>query len=508
MSDNADIVQIKSQSFKTKFRFIDVLVLIVFISTAFLGLYLFRKDLMRTFEARDVEPAGIIILRNNIVQRRHEDRVVWDRIFKDSPVYPGDLIRSAELSSATIDIERNEIDLNEFSLIRIQRFMGGYGKFRIELQEGNISVTSALESSGIVLDLKGTHVQTSSGTVLSASATEEGISVQVNEGKAELLTEAGGQTQTREISQGSMVAFDTQGTERIIPAVVVMKPASNARYLKNDSQPFPVNFSWSRLNLDEGETLRLEIAGDMYFKYNYRMLNIPDNSAQLFLNAGRWHWRLLYRGSALNKGQFIIVDSTGPALLSPVSGSVIRYADIMSSQLRFQWADKQGASGYIVEINDTRDFSSFSEDKKIKQTTTSSLIYSELSEGVWYWRVKPVFPSMYEGESSFSDVASFKIEKTSGGAAPEVEIPVIPAEQAAASRAHAIRSSVSEPAVAVKPEPVRPPRYHTIQPGDTLGRVSNRYYNDPMQWIRIVSANNISNPDLIYPGQVFLIPYF
>ncbi|MCL2196943.1 MAG: LysM peptidoglycan-binding domain-containing protein [Treponema sp.] len=503
MGDNALDVQLKKPSVSGKFRLLDIFVLIVFISTAILGLYLFRQDLMRTFENRDVEPAGIIIIRNNIIQRRHENRVAWDRIFKDSPVYPGDLIRSAELSSATIDIERNEIDLNEYSLIRIQRSMGGYGNFHIELQEGNISVTCAAESPGITLNLMGTQVQTSSGTVLNASATEEGIAVQVSEGKAEIKYE--GQEKTQEISEGAMIAFDSYGAERIIPSAVVMRPAPNARYLKSGADPVLVKFLWNRVNLDEGEELRLEIAGDVYYTYNYRMLNNLFNSAQLTLNAGRWHWRLLHHGTVLYKGQFAIVDSSGPALLTPVSGSIFRYNDVASSQFRFQWADKQGASGYLIEINNTADFSS---PLKIKQTTAPSLIFSELEEGTWFWRVKPVFPSMYEGETGYSSVASFKIEKTSNAQPSSVEIPVIPAAQAAESRAQAIKSSVTEPAVAVKPEPAKPPRYHTIQPGDTLGRVSNRYYNDPMQWIRIVTANNITNPDLIYPGQTFLIPYF
>ncbi|MCL2211775.1 MAG: LysM peptidoglycan-binding domain-containing protein [Treponema sp.] len=508
MSDTTDIVQEKTppvigrSGAPLQFRFIDITVLIVFISTAFLGLYLFRQDLMRTFETRDMEPAGVIIIRNNIIQRRHEDRVAWDRIFKDSPVYPGDLIRSAELSSATIDIERNEIDLNEYSLIRIQRAMSGYGNYHIELQEGNISVTCAAESSGITLNLMGTQVQTSSGTVLNAYATEEGIAVQVCEGKAEVKYE--GQEKAQEISEGAMISFDSYGAERIIPSAVVMKPLPNARFLKSGAEPAQIDFLWNRVNLDDSEGLRLEIAGDMYFTYNYRMFNNLDNSTQLPLNAGRWHWRLLHHGTVLNKGQFIIVDSSGPAVLTPVSGSVFRYSDIDLSQLRFQWADKQGASGYLIEINNTRDFSA---PLKTKQTTASSLIYSELEEGTWYWRVMPVFPTMYEGTAGFSDIAYFKIEKTADKAAPSIEIPVIPAAQAAQSRAQAIRSSVSEPSVAVKPEPVLVPRYHTIMPGDTLGRVSNRYYNDPMQWIRIVNANNIANPDLIYPGQVFLIPY-
>jgi nucleoid-associated protein YgaU len=49
-------------------------------------------------------------------------------------------------------------------------------------------------------------------------------------------------------------------------------------------------------------------------------------------------------------------------------------------------------------------------------------------------------------------------------------------------------------------------RYHTIQSGDTLGRLAMQFYGDPLLWTRIAETNNIANPDLIFPGQVFLIP--
>jgi hypothetical protein len=91
------------------FRVIDLFVVVFFLSIALISLYLFRLDLFRTLEARDEEPAGIIIIKNNVVQRRYADRTIWDRLIVDSPVYSGDLIRAAELSDATIFIDENQI---------------------------------------------------------------------------------------------------------------------------------------------------------------------------------------------------------------------------------------------------------------------------------------------------------------------------------------------------------------------------------------------------------------
>ena len=51
-------------------------------------------------------------------------------------------------------------------------------------------------------------------------------------------------------------------------------------------------------------------------------------------------------------------------------------------------------------------------------------------------------------------------------------------------------------------------RTYVVKPGDSLSLIAKRFYGDPMQWKRIYETNRskISNPDLIHPGQEFVIP--
>ena len=502
MSDNAQISSVLS-----KFRFVDILVLVVFISTAVLGLYLFRRDLLRTMDNRDIDPAGVIIIRNNNVQRRPDDRVLWDRIYVNSHVYPGDLVRVAEMSSTAIDIEKNELFLNQNTLIRIQQSMGNAGNFQIELREGDLSVTSAAESLGIMLDVMGKKVQTMSGSVLNAIAGKDGMSVQVSEGKAEFIQDG----ESREITEGSMIAFDEKGVEQTFPSAVIMSPKPNARYLKSGIEKLVVDFSWNRVNIDKDGNLSLEIAGDIAFSRNVRVLNGLDSSAQAAFDVGFWYWRLIYEGKVLSKGQLTVVNSSGPTLISPVAGSILRSSDD-APQVRFQWGDRHNAFGYVVEINNTRNFSA----PKIQQQTNAPGFVAALEPGTWYWRVKPVFISIYQGETAFSPVSSFQVVKSAEKTytAVEMEIPSIPAERIANASTPPARTSslpvitMAKPAVKqeVKPEAKSTGQSYTIQPGDTLGKLARKYYGDPMQWPIITEANNIENPDLIYPGQVFIIP--
>lgn len=49
---------------------------------------------------------------------------------------------------------------------------------------------------------------------------------------------------------------------------------------------------------------------------------------------------------------------------------------------------------------------------------------------------------------------------------------------------------------------------YTVVPGDTLSAIAQRWYGDATLWPRIFAANpdQIADPNLIFPGQVFRIP--
>jgi len=50
--------------------------------------------------------------------------------------------------------------------------------------------------------------------------------------------------------------------------------------------------------------------------------------------------------------------------------------------------------------------------------------------------------------------------------------------------------------------------YVLVQPGNSLWRIARRVYGDGFSYTQIFQANDsqITDPDLIYPGQVFEVP--
>ena len=51
-------------------------------------------------------------------------------------------------------------------------------------------------------------------------------------------------------------------------------------------------------------------------------------------------------------------------------------------------------------------------------------------------------------------------------------------------------------------------RRYTVQPGDTLSKISREYYGDPNQYAKIFNANRnvLKDPNAIQPGQQLVIP--
>jgi len=273
-----------------RLRFRDILVILICLSGAVYSLNLFRLDLFHTINSRNEAPIGTIIIKNNIVQRRIADRILWDRLVVTSPVYLGDLIHVADLSAAILNIDDNSVSLSENTLIRIQRARNTEGSYVIELNEGNLNLSAGGEGGNIKLNLNQLEIEARPGTVLNAATGQDGLVLAVSEGTVVFVREG----QTRELPSGTMITLDSGGMEQREPAAVVTQPNFNARYLKSNPEPLPISFAWSRMNLDAADVLRLEIAPDRNFSRLFRVIENLNNQAEAALPEGHWYWRLCY----------------------------------------------------------------------------------------------------------------------------------------------------------------------------------------------------------------------
>jgi len=258
--------------FNTKdvFRFIDFIIIIIFLSVAVMCLYLFRLDLLNTFKLQNVEPAGTVVVKKNTVQRRLGDRVIWDRLSNESPVYVGDLIRVADISAATLNIKGNSIDLEENTIIRIVLAPDGES-LQIIMTSGTLAFLAEEGAEKVSVNLNGQEVKPETGTVLRAVVPEKGeATVKVYE---------------------SVEKFAEETPARRIPEPRLLSPAANSvfRY----SEDFPViNLQWT--NIEEASSYILQVSPSPDFS----SLRINANTSAAFaalndLGQGLWYWRVM-----------------------------------------------------------------------------------------------------------------------------------------------------------------------------------------------------------------------
>jgi len=219
----------------------------------------------------------------------------------------------------------------------------------------------------------------------------------------------------RELTAGTAFATDTEGRPRQDRSVVFTQPSPNMRYVKTGAEPLSVTLTWNRVNLEPEMLLRLEIARDSGFARISDTINNLDRNAQARFDTGLWYYRVLYQNEVLGRGQLTVTDGSGPQLISPAPNSLFRYQEGML-ELNFQWARISDAVSYTFEVSSSSDFSS----TRIRmQSNSTTLRISALEDGMWFWRVQPVFPAVYTNSGSFSTPSYFRIERGAGSELPQ-----------------------------------------------------------------------------------------
>ena len=386
----------------------DVIVVILCLSGVGVSLYLFQNDLFRTLRSMSIQSVGVVTIKHNTVQRRMADRVVWDRLNANSPVYPGDLIRIARQSGAMLNIDNNYVELGENTLIRIQK---DSNTPQIDFFLGSISITSEQDCGSIVLAIADQKIESSPGAVFYAIYDYDGMVLQVNEGSIQVIYDG----YIQSVPAGNVIIQDSEGRERLEPMALVNYPRPNARYLKTGTQPEPVYFYWNRINLDPREGLRLDIAEDRNFTRIAQVIEDLDSTAAVSVDAGNIYWRLSSHEAVLSSGRMTVMEAVPPVLLSPAMDANYSYRTVWP-QIYFRWTEVADVMHYILQISQSQDFY----DSITAQVQGTSFIGPELGPGRWYWKVQPVYASVYDGGAVSSKTSVFSINQSR-----ELQMPVL-----------------------------------------------------------------------------------
>ena len=398
----------------------DIIVFLICVIGICVCLFLFYRDLNASLSRFGEMPIATISFKYKAAQRRIENRVVWDRLKQNSPVYEGDLIRTADLSNATVHFLDTpaEITLDENSIIQI--YAG-----RIDFSEGSLTVSSANSNSGIIITSGGKTLSIAADSMVHLKTNPSGtVNLQVFEGSALIESEDG----TIEATAGNSVNLDAAGEPVPQSMTAPLTPYPQIKYLTSENAG--VRFSWNAVNYGEGEFTRLEIAHDKNFTRAASVYDVEDSEITVPLAQGTWWWRVYPAsasqtddaGAAASNASSLklsVIASYPPSPIAPVQDAAFSYRTKLP-EVRLTWSETAEASGYVVEVSQD---ASFAATKIQTQTGGTSFLCVNLTEGTWYWRVRPVFVGNYAGSVDGSQAAAFSIARKTDIQPPALSYP-------------------------------------------------------------------------------------
>ena len=402
--------------------------------------WLFYTSFFRALTKQNEQPIATITFKYKTAQRKFLDRVVWDRLRQESPVYNGDTIHTAALSEATIWFnDGNVMDLMENTMAQV--FLTEDKTATVELEDGYATVDSSDAENGMTLSSNGVQVAVKSGTSLSAGSVAQagpgatganagvkGLSVQVLKGSASVQNADG---TSLAIAQGEELNMNTQGASPIPakPALTVYTPVRNEKILYHTQGTTDVHFSWS----NTVASTVLQISKDKDFKdVMYRLNSDGLNETDIKLEAGTYFWKLdgsedgVSEQQAINDGQIKsgkiqVIQSLPPSQVAPAENYSYGYRT-RNPAVRIIWTESPYASTYKLEVSRSPQMTNPIIEQR---TSTTSSIISTLGEGTYYWRVTPYYTLNKVGFALPSETRSFKIEKKGQLTPPELLIPSV-----------------------------------------------------------------------------------
>ncbi len=374
---------------------------------------LFHNSFFRALSKLNEEPIATITFKYKTAQRKFLDRVVWDRLRQNSPVYNGDTIHTADLSEATVWFDDGTtLDLAENTMAQV--FKHGDGSLGTDLSQGSATVDSSDDSYGMTLTTANVRVDVKKGTKLSAQKDAQGndVNLSVEKGRASL-------SDGTIINSGDSAMLGED--EKIRARLFVTKPLVNEKILNYTEDETEVRFSWSTsINI---ENLSLKIATDKEFRNVLQSINTKSlREVAVKLPKGTYHWKLETTDESINndgetyvcKGKFQIIQALAPQLMTPAQGYSYQYRK-KNPSLRFIWTESESATAYNFAISKSPDMSN----PVLEQRSSStSIIISTLKEGTYYWQVTPFYIVNRVGLANPSKIGTFNIEQKGELTAP------------------------------------------------------------------------------------------
>lgn len=394
------------------FRKTENRILLILLLSALFFITLFFYDLNRKIDLGDRTIIGSVEFKNNIVQRKLDDQVVWESLTKDSPITNKDTIRSDSLSDALIRLnDGTVINMDENSMFYLDI---SDDDPTLDLSSGNISIKKSKDSNDSFKIRSDDNIVSIQDGELNLNKSADGsFTLHVEKGDASITNNG----KTQNIASGNLAEIDGNNVSVKKIPFQLKSPANNKIFTTEDPVA-RIDFSWKPI--EKYKKLKLEISKRSDFSVIVKTLNYPAQTETVTLPLGSYYWRLHSEDAGMSpQYRFHLFKTSQVNGKLPEDHVVLTYVEKLPS-VSFQWNEDPLAKDYVLEISDNEKFEKLSS----RHTTKSnSIAVDNLQSGDYYWRVKsnPITEDLPEKKTP---VKTFKIQKTDSFPPPKPLRPI------------------------------------------------------------------------------------
>ncbi|MBW0432369.1 hypothetical protein HGB47_01935 [Leptospira yasudae] len=360
------------------------------------SLFLFWREGAADFGEGRKETVGNITFKYKTAQRKFSDRMIWQDVEQNFPIFNHDSVRTDELSEAVVTLTSGtkfELDPRSMIVINLKE-----EEELLELEEGSVRVQSTRSVS-----------LTSGKTVLKSTdksslfrVTRDGTSgdnlVELTKGTLKWIDS---NQETKEIKEGEKARVGNESLRPIQEEWTLFEPVDNHRIFPETGEA-RILFRWKPV--PSIPNVVLEVSLNRSFHPLIFKKESKGDFADANLPEGIYYWRVISadKTKLSEVRKFRILPNPPVTLLFPLKNTSLEGGELQS----FRWKPSRLATGYILEISESPDFKSGLRQLTVFKTSISI----PLLGGKYHWRVKSF--SNLPGTEAVSEARSFQVEKT------------------------------------------------------------------------------------------------
>lgn len=392
---------------RTKYKSarLNFLVTLICLSVCAGSIWIFYKDFTSSSSRSDMTSIASISYKYKIAQRKYSDRVVWERLQQNSPIYEGDTIHTADLAQATIRFnEGTSLEIGENTMVQIS--LSKDGAVRLSVTGGNVDVDTTNSSGAVELEMgNGMVVNLDSGSKISARLNEDGdgAGLKIQAGNAKIQGEDGA------LSAGESVKINENGVKKA--PVTVTSISDNYRVLvfEENKSSAEVPIEWFPLDDSKKKVVIQTSTKKDFSTIKNTYTAVDSNKIKIPAEDGTIYWRAFTEGEEVNATEGkISFDTVSPVVATyPENEALFSYFK-EKPNINFAWRGNAHSAKYKFEIDND---SEFKNPKVSQELSGQTFNVSNLDEGKYYWRVTPYYETNKIGWYGETETKSFEITR-------------------------------------------------------------------------------------------------